>query len=241
MQRGNEEYGLPEWLPTADVPEPGRQRRLTVLVRYLLLVPHFVVVLVLGIGAGFVLVIGWFGALFAGRLPQWAARYLTGYLGYATRVRAAAMLLVDRYPPFSLSQQDEYPVRIEVRPGTLNRWAVLFRAVLSIPAAIVTGLAAIGWYIASPIAWLVVLVLGRMPRALFEASAAVLRFRMRYSAYYYMLASAYPENLFGDAEASQPAVSATRPLLMSTAGKVLLALFLLLGLAYQVLSFTQTS
>jgi len=241
MQRGNEGYGLPEWLPVVDVPGPGRQRRLTVLVRYLLLVPQFIVVLVLNIGVVFVLVVGWFGALFAGRLPQGATRYLTNYLGYTTRVNAAAMLLVDHYPPFTLSQQDGYPVRIEVQPGTLNRWAVLFRFVLAIPAAIVAGLATLGWYVASPITWLVVLILGRMPRALFEATAAVLRFNMRCSAYYYMLASAYPKKLFGDAEAPEPAVSATRPLLMSTAGKVILVLFLLLGLAYEVMNLTQRS
>jgi hypothetical protein len=252
----------PEWLPALDIPGPGRQRRLTVLARWLLLLPQFVVLFLLGIAAFFVLIAGWFAALFTGRLPRGVAGYLSGFLAYETRVQADAMLLVDRYPPFSLHPADPYPVRIEVRPGRLNRLAVLFRIIPMIPAAIVQGLAASGWYAVSVIVWLVVLILGRMPRPLFQATAAVLRYGMRFRAYTYMLTSAYPKRLFGDdpqdarrealyglgagtaagtgtgGQAAPAVASATRPLLMSTGAKVLVVLFLLLGLAGSVVSDT---
>ena len=220
-----------EWLPALDIPEPGEQRRLTVLLRWLLLVPQFIALWLLGIAAFVVVVIGWFGALFLGRLPEFAASFLTGFLGYETRVTASAMLLVDRYPPFALQAPPDYPVRVEVRPGELNRAAVFFRLLLVIPAAIVQGLLTSGWYTVAIVIWLVTLVLGRMPRPLFEATAAVLRYNMRVTAYLLLLTPAYPKRLFGDENELVPqTVSATRPLLLSGWGKGLVVLFLVLGL-----------
>lgn len=233
-----------EWLPTLDIPEPQPQRRLTVLVRWLLLIPQFIVLVFLGIAAFFTVVFGWFAALFIARLPEPVAGFLSRVLAYETRVHASALLLVDAYPPFSLSPVPDYPVQIEVRPGRLNRLAVFFRIILMIPAAVVQSLFAAGWYAVCVVTWLIVLIKGRMPRPLFEATAALLRYTMRYNAYTGMLASAYPKRLFGDpaapgapvAEEAEEAVSATRPLRLSTAGTVLVVLFLLLGLIAHVAS-----
>ena len=235
-----------EWLPTLDVPEPQAQRRLTILVRWLLLLPQFIVLAVLEIAAFFAMVFGWFAALFIARLPEPIARFLSRVLAYETRVHASALLLVDRYPPFSLRPVPDYPVQIEVRPGKLNRLAVFFRIILMIPATIVQSLFASGWYAVSFVSWLVVLIMGRMPRPLFEATAALLRYTMRYNAYTVMLTSAYPKRLLGDgdtptAPVTEAPVSATRPLRLSTAGTVLVALFLLIGLLANVLSETSFS
>ncbi|MFI9361532.1 DUF4389 domain-containing protein [Kitasatospora sp. NPDC053057] len=220
-----------EWLPVLDMPAPGPQSRWTVLLRFLLLIPQFVVVWVLSVAAFFVTVIGWFGALVLGRLPGFVADYLTAYLPYETRVTAYLMLTVDRYPPFRF-RAPEYPVQVGLRPGELNRLAVLFRIILVIPASIVQGLAYAGWWLVSFIIWLVVLVLGRMPQPLYEATTAIVRYRMRFTAYLVMLTSAYPKRLFGEEPGSEPEpVSATRPLVLSGAGRGLLVLFLILGLA----------
>ncbi|MFF2659895.1 DUF4389 domain-containing protein [Kitasatospora sp. NPDC058032] len=221
----------PEWLPPLDLPAPGPQNRLTVLLRLLLLIPQFIVVWALSVVAFFVTVVGWFGALVLGRLPGFAADYLSAYLPYETRVTSSLLLTHDRYPPFAFRTPD-YPVRVELRPGELNRLAVLFRLVLVIPAAVVQGLLFAGWWVVGWISWLVVLILGRMPQPLFEATAAVLRYRMRYLAYLMMLTPAYPKQLFGDEPGSEPGgpVSATRPLVLSGAGRGLLVAFLLLGL-----------
>ncbi|WP_369184684.1 DUF4389 domain-containing protein [Streptomyces sp. Y1] len=220
-----------EWLPVLDMPEPGPQNRWTVLLRMLLVIPQAVVVWVLSVVAFFVTVVGWFGALLLGRLPGLVADYLGGYVPYETRVTAYLMLTVDRYPPFRFDAP-EYPVRVELRPGELNRLAVLFRIVLVIPAAIVQGLLNAGWWMVAFVSWLVVLVLGRMPQPLFEATAAILRYRLRFTAYLVMLSSAYPKRLFGEEPGSEPQgpASATRPLVLSGAGRGLLVLFLLLGL-----------
>ncbi|MFE2761008.1 DUF4389 domain-containing protein [Streptomyces halstedii] len=226
-----EAYASP---PVLDVTEPARQRRLTVLPRLLLLLPHYVVLFFLHIAAVLTVIAGWFGALVLGRLPQPVFRYLAAYLGYRTRVAASEMLLVDRYPPFSLTPPSGHPVRVEVRPTDLNRLAVLFRLPLMIPAAVVQSLALSGWWALSVLWWLITLVLGRMPRPLMEATGAVLRYQVRFAAYALMLTPAYPKELFGDdgLPVTEPlSRSLTRPLVMSGAGKLLLALFLLLGIA----------
>ncbi|RST04800.1 DUF4389 domain-containing protein [Streptomyces sp. WAC07149] len=224
-----------EHLPELDVPPPGRQRRWTVLLRLLLLLPQLIVTALLGIAAFFVTIAGWFAALVLGRLPDGVARFLGGFLAYETRVAASAMLLVDRYPPFSF-EAPGHPVRIELRPGPLNRVAVLFRLVLMIPAMIVTGLLQYGWGAVCWVFWLITLVLGRMPAPVFGAVAAVARFRMRYQAYAMMLTSAYPKRLFGDAGAADAPmagpgpVSGTRPLLLAAPAKALVVLLLVLGI-----------
>ncbi|MER5525378.1 DUF4389 domain-containing protein [Streptomyces sp. NPDC002677] len=226
-----------EWRPALDIPAPGPQHRWTVLLRWLLLIPQFVVVCLLGIAAFFVTVAGWFAALVLGRLPDGIADFLGKYLAYETRVVAGSMLLVDQYPPFALTAP-EYPVRIELRPTTLNRLAVLFRLILMIPAWIVAGFAAAGWFAIGWVFWIIAIVLGRLPEPVFGATAAVARYRMRFGAYAAMLTPVYPKGLFGDRPAAEAEEvrSATRPLLLGTTAKVLVWVFLVLGLFTQVLS-----
>lgn len=177
--------------------------------RIILAIPQLIVLAVIGIVAEIVLVIGWFGALFMGRLPRFAADFLPGYLRWATRVSAYLALLTDEYPPFTFDDVD-YPIRLAVRPGKLNRLAVLFRFVLVIPAEIVGYVAVIGLYtIGLFITWLIVLFSGIMPTPLYQAIAAVLRFQTRISGYLLLLTSEYPWGLFGDRDlAAQGAVAA---------------------------------
>ncbi|WP_051969790.1 DUF4389 domain-containing protein [Kitasatospora azatica] len=220
----------PEFLPVLDVPEPGRQRRLTVFFRWLILIPHDIVLWVLSIAACFVVIVGWFAALFTGRLPASIARFLTNYLGYDSRLMASQTLLIDRYPPFSLRQPRDYPVRIEVLPGRLNRAAVFFRLILMFPAAIINSLASAGWFVLAFFFWLWVLIAGEMPHPIFEATAAVVRYRMRFTAYALLLTAAYPKGLFGEERGTEEPQSATRPLVLGGLAKGLVVAFLLLGL-----------
>ncbi len=229
-----------EFLPVLDVFPPERQRRWTVALRLVLLIPQFFTVWVLGVVAALAVFLGWFAALALGRLPVFAAGYLTSYLGYATRVGGYAMLLVDRYPPFALDAPD-YPIRVDVRPDPLNRLAVFFRLILVIPAAVVQAIVYGGWIVCAFFFWVIVLVLGRTPLPIFQASASVLRYGLRVQAYLYLVSSAYPKRLLGDQpnrdyDPAWGAVSATRPLVPVTAAQWLLVLFVFLGVAGEVLS-----
>jgi hypothetical protein len=74
------------------------------LVKWLLVIPHIVVLVFLGIGAVVVIVIAWFAILFTGRYPRPLFDYVVGVSRWALRVSAYSTLLItDRYPPFRLS------------------------------------------------------------------------------------------------------------------------------------------
>ena len=183
---------------------PAPQSRLTVAFRIFLAIPQLIVLWLLGVAAGVITIIGWFGALFTGRLPVFAADFLTGYLRWLSRVYAYNYLLTDVYPPFTLDDAD-YPVRLAVTPGRLNRLAVLFRFFLLIPCWIVQAVVSYGALtIFMFVTWLIVLVTGQMPDAIHQGLAAVLRYQVRTLGFAMMLTSAYPGGLFGDPQA-QPA------------------------------------
>ncbi|MGH3868819.1 MAG: DUF4389 domain-containing protein [Pseudonocardiaceae bacterium] len=233
--------GAREVLPELDISAPQRQRRATVLLRALLVIPQYIALVGLSIAAVVVMVIAWFAALALGRLPAWCAEFLGGYLRYATRVNSYLLLLVDTYPPFQWSPPD-YPVSVQLAPGRLNRAAVLFRLILYIPARFMTAFLTVGWVIVALFFWVTVLILGRTPQPVFDATAAVVRYTMRAQAYFMMLTSAYPKWLFGDrvlVSTEYPAVpalaeyppprSGTHPLLLSTGGRALLIVIIVLG------------
>jgi Domain of unknown function (DUF4389) len=182
--------------------DPIPQQRVTVFFRIILMIPHAFVLWILGIVAEVVAVIGWFGALFTGRLPDFAADYLTGYVRWQTRYNAYYLLLTDQYPPFTL-EDTNYPVRLLTRPGRLNRLAVFFRLILGIPALIVTSLVGFGLFFFSLfVIWLIVLFTGSMPRAAHQALASCARYFARFYGYILMLTSEYPKGLFGDEESA---------------------------------------
>ncbi|MDH5293628.1 MAG: DUF4389 domain-containing protein [Acidimicrobiia bacterium] len=73
------------------------------LVKWLLAIPHYIVLAVLAIGAILAIIAAWFAILFTGRYPRALFDYVVGVGRWALRVQAYATLLItDRYPPFSL-------------------------------------------------------------------------------------------------------------------------------------------
>ena len=188
---------------------PTPQRRWTVAIRAILAIPHLVVLYFLGIALGVVVFISWFAALFAGRLPEWAHTFITGVIRWQTRAYAYLFLLTDVYPPFSLEDDPDYPVRFLTRPTRLNRLAVLFRIILVIPAALVAAVAYYGVVVVSILGWLIGLVAGKLPDAIHQAVAAVIRYSARYSAYLGMVTGEYPWGLFGDQAVSGPEAGTT--------------------------------
>ncbi len=167
-----------------------------------------------------VLVIGWFCALFTGRLPDSIAGFLAGYQQWEIRLSAYLLLLTDAYPPFGWLDT-QYPVSVAVRPGRLNRFAVLFRVILAVPAWLVWEVLAYGLgMIMMFIAWLIVLIMGRMPRPLHDAIAAIVRYWARLKGYWYMLTDVYPAGLFGDQPETAPADEAPSALALLPADYV---------------------
>src|SRR5215472_3364359 len=187
---------------------PARQRRVTVVFRLLLAIPQLLALYVLTLVAELVAIVGWFAALFTGRLPGGLAGFLTDWLRYYARVGSYLVLLTDRYPPLELGDAG-YPVRVSVAPSRLNRLAVLFRIILAIPASFLVGLLWYGGAVIGFVAWLIVLITGTMPVPLYQAIAAVTRYGIRFYGYFFLLSGTYPGGLFGDpADADVPAMTA---------------------------------
>jgi hypothetical protein len=82
---------------------PRELNRFLPLVKWLLAIPHFIVLAFLWIAVFFVVIVAWFAILFTGRYPRGIFDFVEGVVRWGQRVVAYAFTLVtDRYPPFSL-------------------------------------------------------------------------------------------------------------------------------------------
>ena len=73
------------------------------LVKWFLAIPHYIILVILAVGAIFAIIIAWFAILVTGRYPRPLFDYVVGVGRWSLRVQAYAFLLItDRYPPFSL-------------------------------------------------------------------------------------------------------------------------------------------
>jgi small-conductance mechanosensitive channel len=87
-----------------DYPDARRDlNRWLPLVKWLLAIPHFIVLVLLAIATFFVVIFAWFAILFTGRYPRGLFDFVEGVFRWSARVEGYALLIVtDRYPPFSL-------------------------------------------------------------------------------------------------------------------------------------------
>jgi hypothetical protein len=89
-------------LPYPDVPRD--LNRWLPLVKWLLAIPHYIVLFFLTIGAVIVVIVAWFAILLTGEYPRGIFHYVEGVIRWWNRVISYAFLLVtDEYPPFRLS------------------------------------------------------------------------------------------------------------------------------------------
>ncbi|WP_034485305.1 DUF4389 domain-containing protein [Actinomadura oligospora] len=192
-------------------PEPTPSRALW-LVKWLLLIPHYIVLFVLWIGVVVVWVIAFFAILFTGRYPRALFDYTVGVLRWNWRVSyyGYGVLATDRYPPFTLGEAPDYPARLDVAyPERLSRGLVLVKWwLLAIPHYLVlaafTGAGMYssdmgdGWHTPGLIGVLLLIVViallftARYPRGLFHLLMGVSRWSLRVSAYALLLTDAYP-------------------------------------------------
>jgi hypothetical protein len=182
------------------------------LVKWLLVLPHLLVLMVLWLGFAVLTAAAFVAILVTGRYPRPVFDVNVGVLRWTWRVAyyAYGALGTDRYPPFTLADRPDYPARFEVvYPEHLSRRLVLVQWwLLAIPHYLVVGLFVGGgaWVLsrtetgAGPglvgllvlFAGVVLLVRGQYPRSLFDLVLGLNRWALRVAAYAGLMTDRYP-------------------------------------------------
>jgi len=175
-----------------DVEYQEKHSRLLIFVRWLLAIPHFLILYALMGVANVILFIAFFAILFTRRFPRGLFDFVVNIYRWNANVSAYVGLLRDEYPPFSW-EAGKYPVTYEVDyPEQLNRWLPLVKWLLALPHYIVLMLLLIVAVLLWIVAWLAILITGRFPQGIFNFIVGVTRWGYRVNAYVYLLRDDYP-------------------------------------------------
>jgi hypothetical protein len=186
------------------------------VVKWLLAIPHYIVLAFLWIAFSVLTVVAFFAILFTGRYPRGIFDFNLGVLRWTWRVGFYSYwaLGTDRYPPFTLAPVPDYPATLEIAyPERLSHWLPLVKWLLAIPHLILVGLFVGGWGwgwnwgwgddvwgigfsglvgILVVIAGFVLLFTGGYPRSLFDFTLGLDRWVFRVAAYVSLMRDEYP-------------------------------------------------
>lgn len=181
---------MPQPILQSDVAYPDHLSRLLIFVKWLLAIPHLIVLTLLGVGLLIFTVIAWFAILITGSYPHGMWNFSMMVLRWNARVSAYIYLQRDDYPPFG---NEDYPVLFQMDyPERLSRGLIFIKWLLAIPHFIILYVLGIIAELVVIIAWFAILFTGKYPRAMFDFITGVLRWSNRVSVYSLLLTDAYP-------------------------------------------------
>jgi hypothetical protein len=173
-------------------PEPNRW---TTFFRPLLAIPWLVVALFWGLLFAFTHFFAWIAVTILGRYPQWLYDFNAGVVRFGVRFSAWFYLQTDEWPPFGLSDDPSYPIRVNIAPpaSSQSRLKAFFRLILVLPVALVVAYGSrvvlAGLFV---IAWLTIVFRGYLPEGVNAAMTYVNGFDARVLGYTAILTDDYP-------------------------------------------------
>jgi uncharacterized protein DUF4389 len=177
-----------------DVEYPERLSHWMIFVKWLLAIPHVIIVYLLLIVAGVLQFIAFFAILFTKKWPRGLFDFTVQIYRWTGNVYAYAFLLLrDEYPPFS-GEAGQYPLTLEVEyREDLSRWLIFVKWLLAIPHYIVLAFLGLAASVAVLIAFFAILFTGRYPRSLFDFVVGTVRWWVRVNAYaHWLMTDRYP-------------------------------------------------
>jgi hypothetical protein len=194
-------------------PEPNRW---TTFFRPLLAIPWLIVGLVWAILFLFTHFFAWVAVVILGRYPEWLYEFNSGVIRYGVRTGAWAYLQTDEWPPFGLSDDPSYPIRVNFAPRAerQSRLKAFFRLILALPMLIVSYAVNYMHLWVAAIAWLTIVFRGYQPQGVNSALTFVNSFYARLYGYVALLTDDYPpigEEKANNGGAAPPAPVAPTP------------------------------
>jgi uncharacterized protein DUF4389 len=172
-------------------PSPNRW---TTFFRLILAIPWLIVAYVYLIAVLFTHVFAWVSVVILGRYPQWLYDFNSGVVRYLVRFYAWAYLQTDAWPPFGISEDPSYPIRIRIAPRAerQSRLKAFFRLILVLPMLIVSYAINYIHLGAAVVAWLTIVFRGYLPEGINGMLTFVNSFYARIFGYYALLTDDYP-------------------------------------------------
>lgn len=194
-------------------PEPNRW---TTFFRPLLAIPWLIVGLFWAILFLFTHLFAWVAVVILGRYPEWLYEFNSGVIRYGVRTGAWAYLQTDEWPPFGLSDDPSYPIRVNFAPRAerQSRLKAFFRLILALPMLIVSYAVNYMHLWVAAIAWLTIVFRGYQPQGVNSALTFVNSFYARLYGYVALLTDDYPpigEEKANNGGAAPPAPVAPTP------------------------------
>jgi hypothetical protein len=191
-----------------------RPNRATTFFRLLLAIPWLIVAAFWSILFLFTHLFAWVAVVVMGRYPQWLYEFNSGVVRFMVRTYAWLYLQTDVWPPFGLSDDPSYPIRVIFPPiaARQSRLKAFFRLILALPMLLLSYAVNYMHLWIGVIAWVTIVFRGYLPEGINNALTFVNGFYTRLYGYIAILTDDYPPIGAEAAKgAAAPAVPAVQP------------------------------